>query len=123
MASKIIFRSSNSTVRTLINRHLRPTVTAAITQTNKTESNPVNIYNWHYILPNTFVQQPVKSGCGFDREFAGLSVLEAAKKSKVDEENIDEEYDEDGDDEMEFTVDEDDDDDDDYGDYESGDDD
>ncbi|MFS7921403.1 hypothetical protein Hanom_Chr03g00236381 [Helianthus anomalus] len=118
MSSKAIFRSCGSSVRTLINRHILPTVT---TTTIKTE--PVantNIYNWHYLLPNTFVPQPVNIGYGFGRSVAGESVLEeaasgrrtfATAKRNVDDESIDDELD---DDEIEYEISAEDDDDDDY---------
>ncbi|KAJ0601295.1 hypothetical protein HanRHA438_Chr03g0127711 [Helianthus annuus] len=113
MSSKTIFRSCGSSVRTLINRHILPTVT---TTTIKTE--PVaNIYNWYYLLPNTFVPQPVNIAYGFGRSVAGESVLEeacigrrtfATAKRNVDDESIDDELD---DDEIEYEVSDEDDDD------------
>ncbi|KAI3804811.1 hypothetical protein L1987_26636 [Smallanthus sonchifolius] len=92
----MIHRSCASSIRTLINRHIRPTAAATTIQTE----TPVNIYNWHYLLPNSFVTQPVNTGYGFGLDVAGYSVVRGrgkfeAAKSNIETERINEDDDED----------------------------
>ncbi|KAI3708413.1 hypothetical protein L2E82_37582 [Cichorium intybus] len=95
MASKMMIRSCGSSIRTLINRHLRLSVTA----TNVQSGTPASIYNLHYYLPNSIAPQTVYFAHGFSNQAAGYSVLtEAARgrrKEKFNEEIVSEDEDDD----------------------------
>ncbi|KAL8264378.1 hypothetical protein R6Q59_022508 [Mikania micrantha] len=89
MASKMMFRLCGSSLRTLISSHLRPTVAATNIQT---ETLLNNIYNWHYLLPNSFVLQPVNRFAVNEYSVLedvarGRQKFEAAKTSIDDDKN------------------------------------
>ncbi|XP_024960688.1 nucleosome assembly protein 1;4-like isoform X2 [Cynara cardunculus var. scolymus] len=69
MSSRIMIRSCNSSLRTLIHRHLSPTVASTTAQT---ETSP-SIYNFHYLLPNTTVPRTVNLDDRFSIDTVGYS--------------------------------------------------
>ncbi|KAL4580312.1 hypothetical protein LXL04_016502 [Taraxacum kok-saghyz] len=95
MSSKMMIRSCNSSIRTIINRHLRLTVAPTVLQTE----TPGSIYNWQYILPNSTVSQTVNFSHGIGNDSAGYSTLKEAarggRKENFDEQSISEDEDDD----------------------------
>ncbi|KAI3702861.1 hypothetical protein L6452_28614 [Arctium lappa] len=78
MSSRMMIRSCGSSLRTLLHRHLRPTVAA----TNSQTKTPASIYNLQYLLPNSIVPRTVNLSDRFSIDAVGYSTSVEADRER-----------------------------------------